>query len=458
MRQVTSIDQMNKNKYVFLMSLPIFVELMLQLLVGNIDQIMVGRVSQQSVAAIVNANQIMNLVIIITTMAAGATTVVLSQYLGAEDRENSSRTCMISMVLISASSIFTTIIVILSADSLLSFMNVPAEIFSETKVYLLVVAAFSVVQGLYLNYSSILRTFTLMKEVMYVSIIMNILNIVGNAILINGFFGLPQLGSLGAAISTAVSKVIGLILMILLYHYKVDLPMRLSHLKPFSFRILKSLCKLAIPSGAESMSYNLSQMCILGFVNSFGTMVTVTKGYCSILANLSYVYVIALAQAMQIVLGYLIGAKMLKEIQVRVQNTQKTAIIVCAGMATLLFLGSSWILQLFTNDPEVIALARIILGIEIVLEVGRAINIVMTRTLVAVGDIKTPTVVGISFHWAVAFVGSYLFGVRMGWGLPGVWIAMTIDECVRGLIYVIQFRREKWQSVYQNAAMEKIVD
>lgn len=458
MRQETSIQQMNTNKYVFLMSLPIFVELLLQLLVGNVDQIMVGRVSERSVAAIVNANQIMNLIIIIITMAAGATTVVLSQYLGARDRENASRTGMISMVMIGLSSIVATLLVMIFANPMLHFMNVPEEIFAETRTYLLVVAAFSVVQGLYLNYSSILRTFTLMKEVMYVSIIMNVLNIAGNAILINGWFGLPQLGSLGAAISTAVSKVVGLVIMILLFHYKVDLPMKLSHLRPFSFRILKSLCLLAVPSSAESMSYNLSQLCILGIVNSFGTMVTVTKGYCSILANLSYVYVMALAQAMQIVLGYLIGSKMLKEIQVRVQSTQKTAVIVCVSMAVLLFAGSSWILQLFTKDPEVLALGRIILGIEIVLEMGRAINIVMTRVLVAVGDIKTPTIVGITFHWAVAFLGAYLFGVRLGWGLVGVWIAMAIDECTRGIIYVIQFKREKWQAVFHGVSMEEAID
>ena len=72
---------------------------------------------------------------------------------------------------------------------------------------------------------------------------------------------------------------------------------------------MKKLCLLAVPSGVESFSYNMSQMCILGIVNSFGTMVTVTKGYCSIFANLAYVYAMAIASATQIVLGYLIGAK-----------------------------------------------------------------------------------------------------------------------------------------------------
>ena len=93
MKYQNDIDKMNTNRNLFLMSLPIFVELLLQLLVGNVDQMMVSRVSQPSVAAIVNANQIMNLVIIVLSMASTAVTVILSQYLGAQDEKNASRTC-----------------------------------------------------------------------------------------------------------------------------------------------------------------------------------------------------------------------------------------------------------------------------------------------------------------------------------------------------------------------------
>lgn len=96
MKYQNDIDKMNTNRNLFLMSLPIFVELLLQLLVGNVDQMMVSRVSQPSVAAIVNANQIMNLVIIVLSMASTAVTVILSQYLGAQDEKNASRTCMVS--------------------------------------------------------------------------------------------------------------------------------------------------------------------------------------------------------------------------------------------------------------------------------------------------------------------------------------------------------------------------
>ena len=450
MRHQTDIDKMNTNRNLFFMSLPIFVELLLQLLVGNIDQMMVSRVSQQSVASIVNANQIMNLVIIVLSMASTAATVILSQYLGAEDKANSSRTCMVSILMITVVSLLSTLLVFAVYKPLYKALRVPEEIFDEASLYLLIVGACITVQGLYLIFSAIIRAFAMMKEVMIVSIVMNVMNIIGNAILINGWFGMPRLGAVGAAVSTDISKLVGLGLMILLFVKRTNVKLGLRFLKPFPVQIMKKLCLLAVPSGVESFSYNMSQMCILGIVNSFGTMVTVTKGYCSIFANLAYVYAMAIASATQIVLGYLIGAKKIDLIQKRVNATQKVALAACVGLAVLLFLGSNYIFLIFTDDPEIIALGRRILFIEIFLEIGRAVNIVMTKCLIAVGDAVTPTVVGVSFQWGVAFVGAWVFGIIFGWGLEGVWVAMAIDECLRGLIFAVHFKKERWKKVFRS--------
>ena len=152
-----------------------------------------------------------------------------------------------------------------------------------------------------------------------------------NAILINGWFGMPQLGAVGAAISTDISKLVGLALMIGMFFKSHRVKMGMSYLRPFPVKILKNLCLLAIPTGVESFSYNLSQMMILGIVNSFCTLVTVTKGYCTIFANFDYVYAMAIATATQIVLGYLIGARRLNDIQKRVNATLKVAIAACVG-------------------------------------------------------------------------------------------------------------------------------
>ncbi len=411
---------------------------------------MVSRVSQQSVASIVNANQIMNLVIIVLSMASTAATVILSHNtFGAEDKANSSRTCMVSILMITVVSLLSTLLVFAGYKPLYKALRVPEEIFDEASLYLLIVGACITVQGLYLIFSAIIRAFAMMKEVMIVSIVMNVMNIIGNAILINGWFGMPRLGAVGAAVSTDISKLVGLGLMILLFVKRTNVKLGLRFLKPFPVQIMKKLCLLAVPP-VWRVSLIICHRCILGIVNSFGTMVTVTKGYCSIFANLAYVYAMAIASATQIVLGYLIGAKKIDLIQKRVNATQKVALAACVGLAVLLFLGSNYIFLIFTDDPEIIALGRRILFIEIFLEIGRAVNIVMTKCLIAVGDAVTPTVVGVSFQWGVAFVGAWVFGIIFGWGLEGVWVAMAIDECLRGLIFVVHFKKERWKKVFRS--------
>lgn len=428
----------------FKMSLPIFIELLLQLLVGNIDQVMMSRHSQNAVAAIVNANQVMNLVIILLNMVSMAATVILSRYLGAKDDENASRTCMLSLCLISVISTVITGIVLFANKQIFSLMRTQPEIMGEARLYLMIVGGFILIQGLYLNLAAILRTYTLMKEVMYVSVIMNLFNIAGNAVLINGLFGLPAIGLAGAAISTVISKIIGLLILIWIFRKKVHLTLGVGLLKPFPSKLLKNMCKIAVPSGAECFSYQMSQLCILGIINTFGTVVTAAKGYCSILANFSYVYALALSQATQIVIGYLCGQKRMKEVKKKVFSTMRVCMGICFCGTFLLFINSDLVFGIFTDNPEILALGKKILFLDFFLEFGRSINNILTRSLIAVGDVKTPMIVGITGQWLIAFSFSYVLGKEMGLGLPGIWIAMALDECTRALIYVIRFGKRKW--------------
>ena len=439
------MDKMTKNSYLFKMSIPIFVELMLQLLVGNIDQIMVSRYSQSSVAAIVNGNQIMNIVIITMNMLCMATTVVLTQCLGAKDKYKSNQLCMISMLVIGVVGTFSTSIVLLFNRQIFQMMNIDPVILEETCSYLMIVGGFSIVQGLYLNFAAILRSHTRLKEVMMVSVDMNIINIVGNAILINGLFGLPRLGIIGAAISTVFSKTVGLAAIYLVFRKYTEIELKFCYLKEGSRDMLFKLLKIGIPSGAENFSYNLSQICILSIINPYGAIVTATKGYCSILANFAYVYAIAISEAVQIVIGYLLGSGQIDEVEKKVWWTQKISIAVCVGMMFIIWVFGYPILGVFTDNPDMLALGKQILFIDIFLEFGRAINILMTKCLISVGEIKLPICVGITFHWAVALLLAYVFGGILHLGLQGVWVAMAIDECSRGLIYFFRFRSNKWK-------------
>ena len=442
------MDKMTRNSYLFKMSLPIFVELLLQLLVGNIDQIMVSHYSQASVAAIVNGNQIMNIIIITMNMLSMATTVVLTQCLGAEDDYKSNQLCVLSMMVIGTVSVLSTCVALFLNRPIFRLMNIDSAILQETCLYLMIVGGFSLVQGLYLNFAAILRSHTRLKEVMAVSILMNVLNIIGNAILINGLFGFPRLGIVGAAISTVISKTIGLVCVYIVFRKYTKIKLKFKYLKQGSKEMLFKLLKIGIPSGAENFSYNLSQICILSIINPYGAAVTAIKGYCSLLANFAYVYAIAISEAVQIVIGYLLGSGKVEEVGKKVWWTLKISIAVCVGMMFIIWLFSPSVLGIFTQDEEMLALGRQVLFIDIFLEFGRAINILMTKSLISVGEIKLPICVGISFHWAVALLLSYIFGGVLHLGLQGLWVAMAIDECSRGLIYFLRFRTNKWKKKY----------
>ena len=151
------MDNMTRNSNLFKMSIPIFVELLLQLLVGNIDQIMVSHHSQASVAAIVNGNQIMNIIIITMNMLCMATTVVLTQCLGAEDAYKSNQLCVLSMLVIGTVSMISTFVALFLNRPIFELMNIDSAILHETCLYLMIVGGFSLIQGLYLNFAAILR-------------------------------------------------------------------------------------------------------------------------------------------------------------------------------------------------------------------------------------------------------------------------------------------------------------
>ena len=440
------IKEKYDNKTIFMMSLPIFVELLLQLLVGNIDQFMISKYSQEAVAAIGNGNQIMNIVIVVLNVMSVSTTILISQYLGAKNKSKGSEVSTASLLISSVFSILITILVILFNKQLFMWLKVPNEILAETSRYTVIIASFVLIQGIYMTINSILRSYALMKEVMYVSILMNMINIIGNAILINGLFEAPRLGIVGAAISTNFSKCIGLIAVTIILIKKVDIKISLKYLKPFPIDTIKKLLFIGLPSGGESLSYNLSQMIILKVVNIFGTSVIATRVYGNMLANVCYVYSLAIGQATQVVIGYLIGAGREDEVENRVWSVSVISLVVSLAVTILIYFNSDAVFGIFSKDPVVLALGKKIIFIEIFLEIGRAINIVMTKCLIAAGDVYYPVLTTLTFSWVVAVGGSYILGVKLGLGLQGVWLAMMMDELIRAVIFAIRFKSCKWKN------------
>ena len=435
-----------QTRRVFHLSLPIFAELLLQLLVGNMDQFMISHFGSAAVASIGNGNQVMNVVIIVLETMSSATTILLTQHIGAG--KTGEKCDEIATVGVAVSAVFSFVMgmVLLCAPHVVfTLLRTPEEAFAGACLYTRIVGGAVLLQGLYIELCAVLRSYALLKEVVSVSVVMNLLNVAGNAVLINGWLGLPRLGVTGAAISTCVSKAVGLTLVIWTLRQKCGVRFSVKYLRPFPMETFQRLLGIATPSGAEALSYNVSQIFILRFINLMGTTVIATKVYASMLANVAYVYSIAVAQATQILIGYMLGARKLDEVTRRVWSTIRIALVISELLTLCIFLFSDPIYSIFTPDPAIHALGRQIILVEFALEIGRSVNIVMTRCLTTAGDVWYPVIVGISSQWLVAVLGSWLLGHVLGGGLVGIWAAMACDEGLRGLLFLLRFRKGTWR-------------
>ena len=435
-----------QTRRVFFLSLPIFAELLLQLLVGNVDQFMLSHLGTAAVSAVGNGNQVMHIIVIVLETVSSATTILLTQNLGAgKVGDKCGEIATVGVALGAVFSILVGLMTLFLPHVVFTVLRTPAEAFDGACLYLRIVGGTVLIQGLYIELCAILRSRTLLKEVVAASVVMNCLNVAGNAVLINGWLGMPRMGVAGAAISTILSKAVGLVLVVWLMWRKCDIRLSFRYLRPFPVETCRSLLSIALPSGTEALSYNVSQTFILRFINLMGTTVIATKVYASMLANVAYVYAIAVAQATQILIGYMLGARKLDEVERRVWSTVRIALLVSELLTLLIFIFCDPVYSIFTADPAIHALGRQILLVEFFLEIGRGLNIVMTRALTTAGDVWYPVIVGIISMWLVAVIGGWLLGHGLALGLVGIWIAMACDECVRGALFVRRFRKGGWR-------------
>lgn len=440
-----NIKSIDKKTSLFVLTWPIFVELLLQMLVGNMDQFMISRYSETAVAAIGNVNQIMNLLTITFNIISMATTIMVSQYLGSKNYKKVSEVYSVAVFANLAFSGFLGGIIYLFNEPMFKMINMPPELYQDAKTYINIVGGFIFVQAVFMTFGAIFRSNGFMKQTMLISAVINIVNVIGNIIFLNGYLGFPQLGVTGVALSSVISRTIGLILIVIIFMRKLDTRISLKYLRPFPKDTFIGLLKIGVPSGGESISYNIAQMVILTCVNMMGTYAVTTRVYANMLAWFSFLYAAAISSATQIIVGHLVGAKDEDGAHELIIKTLKPTLIISLSVSIIMYLCSGTIFGIFTDNPEIIALGKQIMLIDIALEFGRSVNLVVIRGLQAAGDIKFPVYLGIGSMWGVAALLAYILGIGLGWGLIGVWIAMALDECLRAVIVYIRWKKGSWR-------------
>ncbi|MCB6310800.1 MATE family efflux transporter [Gordonibacter pamelaeae] len=431
---------------VFVLSVPLFIELFMQIMVGNVNQMMLAPHGTDPAAAVGNALQILNIITIALSAMGTASTVLVTRVLGnASSKRTISEIATVALVVNMALGALMTAVLFAFWPQFFSWLHIDATLWGMGSSFLLIVGSTTILQGAFFAITALLRSFARVGDVMGASLAMNAVNVGVGLVLVNGLGGVPALGVEGTAAANVAARVVGLGLaaFMLLRHTDVRPSPRL--LRPFPKKTLKNMLGVGIPSSGEQMNYDLAQIVILSFINVLGTTVVTVKVYCSMLASIAYLYSIALSQATQIVLGYLFGAGKFDIVRRRVWMADLIAAVLTTAVSLTLWWNFDAVVGLLTADPVVHELGRQIMLVEVFLGIGRSLNIVMVRALIALGDVRTPVTVNVAFSWVFAVGGGWLLGIGWGWGLVGMWIAMCIDEWLRAGFLIATFARGGWK-------------
>jgi putative MATE family efflux protein len=442
---VTNMKETNTKKLtLFALTWPIFIEVLLHMLMGNADILMLSQYSDDSVAAVGVANQILFMLIVMFGFIATGTTILVAQYLGSKKRELAAEVTVVSIGANLIFSVAISILVFLFSSKLLLLMDLPPELLSEADSYLKMVGIFSFVQALVITMGATIRSYGFTRDAMYVTIGMNIINVIGNYLFIFGPFGIPVLGVDGVALSTVTSRALGLIVITVLLFKRIEEPLPFKKMFRLPVSHLKNLLKIGIPSAGEHLSYNTSQIVITYFIVMIGTEALTTKVYAQSLMMFIFLFSVAISQGTQIMIGHQIGAGKVEEAYKRCLKSLRLAILISILTAIPIAFFSDTLLGFFTDNPDIIALGGTLILFTVILEPGRSFNLVVINALRAAGDVRFPVYIGILSMWGVSVTVSYLLGIHFGLGLVGVWIAMILDEWLRGIIMLYRWRSRIW--------------
>ena len=437
-----------KNLTLFALTWPIFIEIMLHMLMGNADTLMLSQYSDNSVAAVGVANQILSVVIVMFGFIAQGAAILIAQNLGAKNDKIAGEISVMSISINLWFSLLLSIFLAIFARSILEIMKLPNEIMDEAITYMQIVGGLIFVQALIMTAGAILRSYGHTKDSMMVTIGMNIVNVIGNYFVIFGPFGFPVLGVAGVAYSTAISRFLGFIVIIILLIKRTDGQLQFKNFFRYQKDHLKGLLQIGIPSAGEQLSYNASQMVITYFAAQLGTIAITTKVYTQNIMMFIFLFSMAIGQGTQILIGYMIGAGDAKNAYKRGIRSLQLSFFVSLIMASIVFVFARPLLGIFTDNPSIIEMGAFLLLLTVILEPGRAFNLVMISSLRAAGDVKFPVYIGIIVMWGIGVTSAWFFGIYLGLGLTGIWIAFIADEWLRGVFMLRRWRQREWMSMH----------
>ncbi|KQO14162.1 MATE family efflux transporter [Paenibacillus sp. Leaf72] len=434
----------NKKFSLWLLAWPIFIELFLQFLLGAADTLMVSRISDQAVAVVGFSNQLFQaLTTLFITVASGAG-ILIAQKLGSRKSEEARTIAIMAVSVSGIIGIGLSIVLYTMPGQIASLLKLPEHLMPLAETYISIVGGGMMLISLMAALSTAIRNTGNTKGPMYTAIGMNIVHVVLNYAFIFGAFGFPEWGLKGVAISTVICRLLAVTVLFVMFMHAFEHTIRIRDLAKFSRKLFGDVLRIGWPLGINMSCWVFTQLLIYTFLAMLGTNELAARTYLNTLESFCFMLGYSIALAVQIQIAHLYGAGRIKEAYGIAYRAMWIGLAIVTVNATLIFLFGKQLLGLFTQNHEIIALGVSLLGLNLILQPGKMVNMAMGNALNAVGDTRFTMWSSLISMWLIATGLAYWVGIEMGWGLLGIYACMILDEYIRGTLALLRWRGRKF--------------
>ena len=425
---------------------PLIIEQVLVMLVGMVDTVMVSSVGETAVSGVALVDMVNYLVITVLTALTTGGAVILSQYLGSGQ---TGKAAFSAGQLMTVSALFSSVIAlvcVLGQRAILSlfFGAVEPAVMDAALTYFFVTACSFPFLGIYNAAAAQFRAMGRTNVTMYVSALMNVLNIAGD---LTGVF-LLRAGVLGVAVPTLISRAVAAVLLSALA-FRPGNAVRLSFRSIFAWNPEEVHCilRIAVPGGIENGLFALGRVLVTSIVSHFGTVQIAANGVANSIDQIAVMVVNAVNLAIITVVGQCVGAREYEQAEHYTKRLMKISYRYTAALGGIVCLALPLLLRLYDLEPETLRLAALLIIMHNALAaLLHPTSFNLANSLRAAGDAKYTMYVGAGCMLVFRLGSAILFGVVLGWGILGVWVAMGMDWLARSVCFTLRYRKKSWQN------------
>ena len=426
--------------------IPLVVEQLLAITVGLFDSVMVSHVGEAAISAVSLVDTVNVLLVNAFSALATGGAVIAGQYLGRREPEKAGHSGQQLLLFMGEVSLLIMLVFYLGKGFVLNvvFGQVEPDVAAYANTYYMIVEASTPFLAIYSAGAALFRVMGNSRISMWVSLLMNVINAAGNALLI---FGL-HMGVEGVAIPTLVSRAVAAVVMVALLK-RPGLPMRVER---FTLRhdryVVKNILRFGVPNGLESSMFQLGKILLLSTVSVLGTASVAANAIGNTMATFQCVAGNSLGLAIVTVVSRCIGAGSYERARFYTKKLMKTTYLFMCGDVLLIGFLLPLVMKLYNVSPEAADYARTIIYMHgffgMILWPA---SFTLPQALRAAGDTRFTMLVSTASMWTMR-VG---FGIRLGryggFGVVGIWMAMFIDWLIRVAFFVPRFHGHPWETM-----------